>query len=72
MSAILNFESFVYTVILVICTATYIKQLRPSMFQRDSPAFYKRFLYKCWIIGDRLSPVVSATCVFMGLRYLFF
>lgn len=71
MAAIFSFESTVYVIILIICTATFTRQFRPSLFHRESPEAYKRILYKCSVIGDRCSPAVSLVCFLIGLRTLF-
>ena len=72
MSALFNFESTLFVLLLIICTSTYVRQYRPSLYHRDSGDLSKQFLYKCSVIGDRLSPVVSVGCIIMGLRVLFF
>jgi len=70
MSAILSFEGTLYVLLLTICTATYVRQYRPSLFHRDSTEMSRQFLYKCSVVGDRLSPYISVACVLFGLRVL--
>ena len=71
MSAIFSFESTIFVLLLSICTATYVRQYQPSMYHRDSTEFHKAFLYKCSVIGDRLSPYVSVMLLIMAFRVLF-
>jgi hypothetical protein len=71
MSAIFSFESTLFVLLLLICTATYVRQYRPSLFHRESTELWRQTLYKFSVIGDRLSPWVAAGCIIMGLRVLF-
>jgi hypothetical protein len=54
-----------------VCTATFLRQYRPTLFHRDSSELHWAFLYRCSVIGDRLSPLVAAACVVVALRVLF-
>lgn len=71
MSALFSFESTIFVLLLSICTATYVRQYQPTLFHRDSSDFHKAFLYKCSVVGDRLSPYVSAMLLIMAFRVLF-
>lgn len=71
MSAILSFESTIFVLLLLVCTATYLRQYRPSLFHRDSVELHKKFLYKCSVVGDRMSPWVAFGCLVMAIRVLF-
>ena len=71
MSAIFSFESTIFVLLLSICTATYVRQYQPAMYYRDSTEFHKAFLYKCSVVGDRLSPYVSIMLLIMAFRVLF-
>ncbi|CUG92880.1 GPI-anchored surface protein, putative [Bodo saltans] len=71
MSAILSFESTVFVLLLLVCTATYLRQYRPTLFHRDHTELHKKFLYKCSVVGDRLSPWVALGCFVMAIRVLF-
>jgi len=70
MSAILNFKSVLVVVILFICTATFLRQQRPSMFREKKPGV-RGLLYKASVIGTRLSPYVSLSCLLMAGAVLF-
>ncbi|ELA41235.1 uncharacterized protein VICG_01724, partial [Vittaforma corneae ATCC 50505] len=68
MSALFNFESFLRLAILMICTSTYLKRKFPTIFSKKN-GWYS-LLYKCCIIGERLSPFVGILCLFFGLKRL--
>ncbi|EOD17050.1 hypothetical protein EMIHUDRAFT_64185, partial [Emiliania huxleyi CCMP1516] len=70
-SALLNFQSFLTCVLLFICTSTYLKSQRPSMFREKKPGLFS-LVYKGAVIGTRLSPWVSASCLLMAAWTLFF
>ena len=38
-SALLNFKSFLVVMLLFICTATFVRQNRPSMFREKKPGY---------------------------------
>ncbi|PBJ69512.1 hypothetical protein BCY84_19585 [Trypanosoma cruzi cruzi] len=71
MSAFFDFETIAYALLLVICTATYLRQYRPTLFHRDHNELYRKFLYKCSVIGDRLSLWVALGCFVIAMRMLF-
>ena len=71
MSALLNFQSFLIIVLLFICTSTYVRNMRPQMVTRDpANGLFKKLLYKGSVIGTRLSPYVSVSCVIMAFAVL--
>ena len=74
MSALLNFKSFLVIVLLFICTSTFLRKQRPSMFQNRAQAsgMMHKMLYKGSVIGTRLSPYVSVSCFLMAFAVLFF
>lgn len=71
MSALFNFQTIVYVLLLTICTATYLRQFRPTLFHRDNTELYQQFLYKCSVVGDRLSLWVALGCIILAVRILF-
>ena len=71
MSALFNFETVLYVLLLIVCSATYLRQFRPTLYHRDSAELYKKFLYKCSVVGDRLSPWVSICCLVLAFRVVF-
>ena len=71
MSVLFSLQSTIYVLLLLICTATHIRYFRPSLYHRQSRELWKKFLYKCSVIGDRLSPVVAVGCVLVAFRILF-
>ena len=73
MSALLNFHSFLIIVLLFICTSTFVRQMRPQMVTNDPQAgFFRKMLYKGSVVGTRLSPWVSLSCMVMAVTVLFF
>lgn len=71
MSIFLDLNSAIFILLLIICSATHIREFRPTWFTRDSPEMYNSFLYKCSVIGNRLSPWVAALCVAQAFYILF-
>mmetsp|Transcript_7690 Transcript_7690/g.11271 ORF Transcript_7690/g.11271 Transcript_7690/m.11271 type:complete len:83 (+) Transcript_7690:51-299(+) len=81
MSAIFNFPSLITVILLLICTCTYLKEMRPTIFdaglvQLPGHPLVKRsglsgFCWKLSRIGERLSPFVSGFCVLMAAHVLF-
>jgi hypothetical protein len=81
MSAIFDFSSVLMILLLMICTCTYLREMRPQLFDapgRDAswPVHFKRdglsgFFWKLSRIGERLSPLIGASCVCMALYQLF-
>lgn len=72
MSALLNFKSFLVIILLFICTSTFLRQQRPSMFRDKGNGLFQKTLYKGSVIGTRLSPYVSLSCMLMAAYVLFF
>ena len=70
MSALLNFQSFLIVILLFICTSTFVRQQRPSMFAEKKPGLMG-LLYKGSVIGTRLSPYVAMSCFVMAFAVLF-
>ncbi|KOO20800.1 conserved small protein, partial [Chrysochromulina tobinii] len=70
-SALFNFKSFLIVILLFICASTYLRQQRPSMFVEKKPGLFG-LVYKASVIGTRLSPYVSLSCILMGVWNLFF
>mmetsp|Transcript_96090 Transcript_96090/g.277518 ORF Transcript_96090/g.277518 Transcript_96090/m.277518 type:complete len:84 (-) Transcript_96090:231-482(-) len=81
MSAIFDFSSVLMILLLMICTCTYLRELRPAIFDgskpRDAnmPAHLHReglpgFCWKLSRVGERLSPFVGGSCVLMALYVL--
>jgi hypothetical protein len=71
MSALLNFQSFLVCVQLFICSSTYLAAQLPSYIRRDKDGF-AALIYKGSVIGNRLSPYVSMSCLAMGVTVLLF
>jgi len=71
MSALLNFQSFLVCILLFICTSTYLRAQLPSYIRRDKEGF-AAFAYKGSVIGTRLSPWVSLSCMVMAVFVLLF
>ena len=57
--------------LLFICTSTFLRQQRPSMF-REKKQGMLGLVYKGSVIGTRLSPYVSLCCFIMAGAVLFF
>ena len=72
MSAILNFNSFLVIVLLFICTSTFLRHQRPSMFREKKNGLMHKMVYKGSVIGTRLSPYVALSCFLMAVVVLFF
>mmetsp|Transcript_33649 Transcript_33649/g.99156 ORF Transcript_33649/g.99156 Transcript_33649/m.99156 type:complete len:82 (+) Transcript_33649:111-356(+) len=80
MSAIFDFTSLVTVILLLICTAAFVREIRPGIY--DGGRTYERgfkgrsgfngFLWKLSRIGERLSPYVAASCAIMAIHLLFF
>mmetsp|Transcript_26424 Transcript_26424/g.57941 ORF Transcript_26424/g.57941 Transcript_26424/m.57941 type:complete len:82 (+) Transcript_26424:382-627(+) len=80
MSAIFDFSSLLTVVLLLICMATFVREIRPGIY--DGGKTYERgfkgrsgglgFLWKLSRIGERLSPYVSVCCAIMAVHVLFF
>ena len=70
MSVLFDLQSTIFVLLLLICTATFIRYYRPSAFTRASEELHLKFMYKCSVIGDRCSPAVAVGCVVMALKVL--
>ena len=70
MSALLNFQSFLVCMLLFVCTATFFRQQRPSMFKEKRPGLFS-LVYKASVIGTRLSPYVALSCWLMAAAIIF-
>lgn len=71
MSALLNFQSFLMCILLFICSSTYLRAQLPSMIRREKDGM-AALVYKASVIGTRLSPYVSISCLSMGACVLLF
>lgn len=60
MSALFNFDSFFRLLILLVCTSTYVKRKFPSLIARREGL--QSAMYKCCVVGDRLSPYIASFC----------
>ncbi|XP_015603661.1 protein kish-A [Cephus cinctus] len=70
MSALFNFQSLLTVVLLLICTCAYIRSIVPSVLDRNKVGFLGTF-WKCARIGERKSPYVAISCLFMAFSILF-
>ncbi|CBH15430.1 Protein of unknown function (DUF1242), putative [Trypanosoma equiperdum] len=71
MSVFFDIEAAAYVLLLIICTATYLRQYSPTLFHRDHTELHRKFLYKCSVVGDRLSLWVATGCIVVAVRMLF-
>ncbi|EAL62705.1 TMEM167 family protein [Dictyostelium discoideum AX4] len=71
MVAIFNFQSLLVVILLFICTCTYIRGSYPSLLEVRDKHSFSGLPRKAAIIGERLSPWVSACCLIMGLWTLY-
>ncbi|KAI8824494.1 uncharacterized protein EV422DRAFT_520295 [Fimicolochytrium jonesii] len=71
MSALFNFPSLLFVILLIICTCTYIRGQFPSILDRNKTGVLGLF-WKAARIGERLSPYVSLCCVLMAIRLIIF
>jgi hypothetical protein len=71
MSALLNFQSFLVCILLFICSSTYLRAQLPSYIKREKEGLLA-LIYKGSVIGTRLSPYVSISCLAMGITVLLF
>ncbi|KAJ1447863.1 hypothetical protein M885DRAFT_175032 [Pelagophyceae sp. CCMP2097] len=85
MSAIFDFSSLITVSLLFICTCTYVRAMRSSIFDEaasaNAPPEYSNqrrrsglrgFCWKAARVGERVSPYVSASLVLMAINLLFF
>jgi len=70
MSALFNFQSLLTVIVLLICTCAYIRSFWPGILDRNKTGFLGTF-WKLARIGERLSPWVAMSLVFMALHTLF-
>ncbi|KAL9646676.1 hypothetical protein ABK040_001099 [Willaertia magna] len=71
MSALFNFESLLFTFLLLICTCAYVHAYKASWLDNNKHGL-RGIFYKSARIGERLSPWVSLACIGMAVRLLFF
>jgi len=76
MSALFDFQSLLVVILLFLCSTTYIRSMRPTIFfnKNDQPNQHTGLLGFCWKcsrIGERLSPYVSAACILSAIYILF-
>lgn len=69
MSALFNIDALFRLLVLLICTATYIRLHLPSLISKNGKGFYSVF-YKLSVVGNRLSPLVAVICVALALLKL--
>ena len=83
MSAIFDFSSLMTVILLFICTCTYVRGMRQSIFDDTKKDPQQQEVTKrrrgirgvCWKasrIGERVSPYVSVALVAMALHILFY
>ncbi|AHL30110.1 DUF1242 domain-containing protein [Encephalitozoon intestinalis ATCC 50506] len=65
MSALFSIDSLFRSLVLAVCTATYLKQHFPSLVSKNKKGFYSVF-HKLSVVGERLSPFVALSCAFLG------
>ena len=65
MSALFDFKSFLVTLLLFICTCTYVKMKAPQLMDSHRTGLRGLF-WKAARVGERLSPWVAASCLVMG------
>ncbi|KAL2712219.1 protein kish-A, partial [Vespula squamosa] len=71
-SAIFNFQSLVCVILLLICTCTYIRSIAPSFLDnRLGKVGFLGLFWKSARIGERKSPYVALSCLFMAFSILF-
>lgn len=87
MSALFDFPSLLTVILLIICTSTFIRSLRPTIFD-DATAIaeaqaqnvplshhHRRgilsIFWRASRIGERLSPYVAVWCIVMSIHILF-
>mmetsp|Transcript_9640 Transcript_9640/g.11029 ORF Transcript_9640/g.11029 Transcript_9640/m.11029 type:complete len:84 (-) Transcript_9640:92-343(-) len=81
MSAIFDFSSVLMILLLIICTSTYLRELRPGIFDGSKPrdpntpvhidrTGFGGFCWKMSRVGERMSPFVGAGCFVMAFYVL--
>ncbi|KAH8373822.1 hypothetical protein KR200_004992, partial [Drosophila serrata] len=68
-SALFHFQSLLVVILLMICTCTYIRSIFPNIMARHKIGWMGLF-WKMARIGERLSPLVSASCIVMAFYIL--
>ncbi|EIW77491.1 DUF1242-domain-containing protein, partial [Coniophora puteana RWD-64-598 SS2] len=68
-SALFNFQSLLLTILLVICTCTYVRAVAPRLVDRNKEGFLGLFFMSARI-GERLSPYVAIACITMAVTML--
>ena len=68
---ILSLSSIMVSLVLSICTCTYLRPRFPGYIHPKLPGWYGA-LGRFAVVGDRLSPLVSALCVVMAVVTLFY
>lgn len=56
----------IIVVLFIICTASYVRAIWPSSVESHKKGF-RGILRSAAVIGDRLSPFVSITCIGMAI-----
>ncbi|CDO53222.1 similar to Saccharomyces cerevisiae YNL024C-A KSH1 Essential protein suggested to function early in the secretory pathway [Geotrichum candidum] len=69
MTALLNFQSLMLVILLLICTTTYTRGLVPSLIDKNKHGVLG-FFWKTARVGERLSPYVSLCCIAMAIKML--
>lgn len=70
MSALFNFESLLVLVCLFICLSTYLGRIWPDKVRSFNSGF-SGLVKNGYIIGERLSPIVSIACIALAIKNLF-
>ena len=70
-SALFNFEAFLIVMVLFICTCSYVRSWSPTTINTEYTHGFKGTVKNAAIIGDRLSPLVSAACVVFAVTNIF-
>lgn len=60
-------QSFLVTLLLFICTCTYVKMKAPQLMDSHKVGLRGLF-WKAARVGERLSPWVATSCVVMGVH----
>ncbi|KAI9594346.1 DUF1242-domain-containing protein, partial [Syncephalis fuscata] len=70
-SALFNFQSLLFVILLVICTSTYLRAQTPALIDRNKQGFLGLF-WKAARIGKllRLSFYVALSCVAMAISVI--
>ena len=63
----LHRQSFLVTLLLFICTCTYVKMKAPQLMDSHKVGLRGLF-WKAARVGERLSPWVATSCVVMGVH----